>query len=432
MNCAYDKEKLTGYYDGELGAAEKAEVERHIASCSECLRDLGELKSAALLVKELPRLRAPASIAAGVSKEIQAAGKLHVLARFRRTVLWASAAAAGLFVVMNVMYFNAPRQAAPMAAKSPATVAPIASTELAKQELREATGSAANAAPLPRRPLEEGLRQDDAARRQLADRKEAGAAADEQKLASKTADALKKSDDKPEKVREKAADAEAKPSAPAPVVAAPAAPPKPRTAPAEPKGDVAKPFVAGKEREVERVEPGFAPKVDPTAKAKSAAAEAPADLAPIHCTLSTTQPAKARPRMEEALKRLGVALPPPPPAMKGPRPLPDNVWTIEISDSQLAALREELEKPGDSKLLQSSPLEPVLPQFRGAGLFAKKEAQSGGAAAAGGKAKPEAKDKDGKDAAEAAAPAEPRRKVTLHLVEVKTLPADVEERPVKK
>src|SRR3954463_2498875 len=116
MNCAFDKEKLTGYYDGELGAAEKAEVERHIASCSECLRDLGELKSAALLVKELPRLRAPASIAAGVSKEIQAAGKLHVLAKFRRTVLWASAAAAGLFVVMNVMYFITSRASAPMAA----------------------------------------------------------------------------------------------------------------------------------------------------------------------------------------------------------------------------------------------------------------------------------------------------------------------------
>ena len=59
MNCAFDKEKLTGYYDGELEAAEKAEVERHIASCSECLRELGELKSAAILVKELPRLRAP-------------------------------------------------------------------------------------------------------------------------------------------------------------------------------------------------------------------------------------------------------------------------------------------------------------------------------------------------------------------------------------
>src|SRR5688572_891593 len=106
MNCAFDKEKLTGYYDGELEAAEKAEVERHIASCSECLRELGELKSAALLVKELPRLRAPRSIAEGVSREIKSAGKVHVLAKVRRNVLWASAAAAALFIGVNVVYFS--------------------------------------------------------------------------------------------------------------------------------------------------------------------------------------------------------------------------------------------------------------------------------------------------------------------------------------
>src|SRR6516162_11805528 len=108
MNCSFDKEKLSGYYDGELAAAEKAEVERHIASCSECLRDLGEIKSAALLVKELPRLRAPKSIAEGVSREIQSAGKVQSLARVRRFVLWSAAAAAGLFVVANVVMLSSP------------------------------------------------------------------------------------------------------------------------------------------------------------------------------------------------------------------------------------------------------------------------------------------------------------------------------------
>ena len=105
MNCAFDKEKLSGYYDAELDAAEKAEVERHIASCSECLRELGELKSAALLVKELPRLRAPRSIAEGVAREIQAVGKVHRFAKVRRNVLWAGAVAAGVFVILNVVYF---------------------------------------------------------------------------------------------------------------------------------------------------------------------------------------------------------------------------------------------------------------------------------------------------------------------------------------
>src|SRR5215831_18571906 len=121
MNCAFDKEKLTGYYDGELQAAEKAEVERHIASCSECLRELGELKSAAILVKDLPRLRAPRSIAEGVSREIQAAGKVHDFAKLRRTILWASAAAAALFIGLNVMYFSTAEKSssAPVAASAP-------------------------------------------------------------------------------------------------------------------------------------------------------------------------------------------------------------------------------------------------------------------------------------------------------------------------
>src|SRR5579864_2726375 len=106
MNCAFDKEKLSAFYDGELAAGEKGEVERHIASCSECLRDLGELKSAALLIKELPRLRAPKSIAEAVSRDIQAVGKVNALAKFRRIVLWTSAAAAGFFVVVNAIYMT--------------------------------------------------------------------------------------------------------------------------------------------------------------------------------------------------------------------------------------------------------------------------------------------------------------------------------------
>ena len=133
MNCAFDKEKLTGYYDGELAAAEKAEVERHIASCSECLRELGELKSAAILVKDLPRLRAPRSIAEGISREIQAAGKVHSFAKMRRMLLWASAAAAALFVGLNVMYFSAREKSAEPAPAS-ATSPPVAKIQQRQEE----------------------------------------------------------------------------------------------------------------------------------------------------------------------------------------------------------------------------------------------------------------------------------------------------------
>ena len=87
MNCAFDKEKLTGYFDGELENAEKGEVEKHISACSECLRELGEIKSAAKLVKTLPRLKAPASIAEGVRREVAATGRVHSLARYRKSIV---------------------------------------------------------------------------------------------------------------------------------------------------------------------------------------------------------------------------------------------------------------------------------------------------------------------------------------------------------
>jgi len=120
---------------------------------------------------------------------------------------------------------------------------------------------------------------------------------------------------------------------------------------------------------------------------------------------------------------MGVAIPAPPPApTKAPRREAESVFTIEISDAQFAALREELEKPGDAKLLQSNPVEPVLPQFRAGGILSggKKDA----APAARGKAE---MPKEAEDAA-----AEPRRKVTLHLVEVKSLPADAPDQTPKK
>jgi hypothetical protein len=257
-------------------------------------------------------------------------------------------------------------------------------------------------------------------------------------------DALKKADSKAEApgAREKSA-AEPAPSkpvtavpAPAPAPGAPSTPlppaaeaPKPTAAPPAPtaKGEAAQAAPTDKDKELPKVEQVAAPKPDPAAKSRSAALEGRPELAPIHCTLSATQLTKARTRLDDALKKMGVAIPPPPAApIKAPRRDAETVFTIEISDAQLAVLREELEKPGDAKLQQSNPVEPVLPQFRSGGIFSggKKDAATAGVPAA--KAKAEAL-KEGDDAA-----AEPRRKVTLHLVEVKTLPADADDRAPKK
>jgi len=444
MNCAFDKEKLTGYYDGELEAAEKAEVERHIASCSECLRELGELKSAAILVKELPRLRAPRSVAEGVAREMQAAGKVHSFARMRRTILWGSAAAAALFIGLNIMYFSAADRSpsAPAMARTPAPVTVVGKIQQA-EELQN------NAAP----PKEAG-----AERRALADR---AAAADEGKLREnrkqvpelkeqEKADVAKKVEAMPaERARDKAGDGLAKGAA------EPTAPPKPTAAPpgaaapAPAPAPVAKPAPEAAEKSATKKDAVESlTRAEADLKSKRGAAADPvvaAEAPPTHLTLASTQIAKARPQVEEALRKMGVALPPPapPPAkmMKAPAAREtETTIALDLTDAQIARLRQELDKPGSSRLLAAAPGDPVLAEFRDGRVFGRKEPSgvaSGGGAQAGksrelGKAdpKPEAKAEAPKDARESkdldAAPAdkapEARRRVILHLIEVPYVP----------
>ncbi len=119
MTCGFDKERLTGYYDGELEAADKAEIENHISACSECLRELGDVKSAATLVRELPRARAPASIAEGVSRELAAAARSRRFSRIRGGLLAAASAAAVMLCVGTYFRLTEEREAAPAAAARP-------------------------------------------------------------------------------------------------------------------------------------------------------------------------------------------------------------------------------------------------------------------------------------------------------------------------
>jgi hypothetical protein len=139
--------------------------------------------------------------------------------------------------------------------------------------------------------------------------------------------------------------------------------------------------------------------------------------------------------------------------LKGSKSLSSDLETsfaLELTDSQIARLKQELEKPGSSTIVSGKPDDPqALRQFGRGGLYgggaagAKKE----GATVAGGApakkpadapktetAKADAKDKDGKDAEEPAVVAkaaaesavekggEARRKIVLHLLEVPSLP----------
>lgn len=436
MNCAYDKEKLTGYYDGELAAAEKAEVERHIASCSECLRDLGELKSAALLVKELPRLRAPKSIAEGVSREIRAAGKVHSLAKVRRLVLWASAAAAGIFIVLNAMYLS--NQKAPSAAPTAACDVPERERSLARAAgdpapLKPPPPPARSYGAEPTKSVDRLVEQDAEVRRQVEARnpgdavqkrpaalpvEESGKLALREKAEApapaspKPGEALSKTDGRAE------LGAGATPAAPAPSAMAKSA----AAAPVAPAAElrVETKALADKAKPAEEAETARKPEED--AKGKVAAAGPPAELKPAQYNVVAKEIAKARPRIEESLKKMGLSMPAPAPQpMKQPRNRDaENTIVLDLTDAQLAQLHEDLEKPGDTRMVQASPVEPVLAPFRGNGLFAKKDPAAGGKAAA-------AKEKDAKDRESEDLAAGPRRKVTLHLIESKTLPPAAED-----
>jgi len=453
MNCAFDKEKLSGYYDGELEAAEKAEVERHIASCSECLRELGELKSAAVLVKELPRLRAPKSIAESVSREIQAAGKVHQFAKVRRTILWASAAAAALFIGLNIMYFStADKSPAPMAASSPTPpVAKIQQERGPKEEALKSVVEKEAAAPTARRGASDREAADESKlremRKSIEDFKDKPAARDDagKRLAEPApVERARSEKDKSEgslalkgaEAKQAAAPSEPqappKPQAAPPPGAAPAPVAKQPATPAAPAPEMAE--KAANKENLARVEAKKAG--DPAA----AAVEAPA----THLTLASTQASRSRSELEAALKKMGVAMPPPPPAVKSMKaaPSPETNYSLELTDSQIARLKQELTKPGASRIVVGAPGDPVvLAEFGDGRMFGRKTegagVASGGAAAPKakelGKADAKAETKDGGKDLDAAPrgvaegvpadkSAEPRRKVVLHLIEMAYVP----------
>lgn len=58
MNCARSRELLMARLDGEMAPEDLAELERHLAACEECSRELAEMSELAGLVGEI-RLAKP-------------------------------------------------------------------------------------------------------------------------------------------------------------------------------------------------------------------------------------------------------------------------------------------------------------------------------------------------------------------------------------
>jgi anti-sigma factor RsiW len=59
----FDEEELSAHVDGRLSPAESARLERHLASCEACRRQLGELRAVVEGLRALPSVPAPRSFA---------------------------------------------------------------------------------------------------------------------------------------------------------------------------------------------------------------------------------------------------------------------------------------------------------------------------------------------------------------------------------
>src|SRR5688572_11680282 len=94
MNCSFDQELLTGYFDGALDASERQTVESHIVTCSACLRQLEDIKGVATQLHALPRAAAPAAVREAVLREISRPVASVPFLRSRRWLNFAVAAAA--------------------------------------------------------------------------------------------------------------------------------------------------------------------------------------------------------------------------------------------------------------------------------------------------------------------------------------------------
>jgi anti-sigma factor RsiW len=147
---------LSTYLDGRATSDERALVERHLAACADCTRNLATLRATVAAVRDMPRVHAPRSFALprSLARPSQTAPWLYPLLRA------ATAVAAFLFVLTvagDLFLRSSPTAPAPMAVpaalaptsivmQSEASSAPLATAPTAASEPQK---SAPPAAPAP-------------------------------------------------------------------------------------------------------------------------------------------------------------------------------------------------------------------------------------------------------------------------------------------
>ena len=151
--CEKIQDELSAFLDGELSAAERARIQEHLKACAACQALLADLQTVQASLQEMPKLAAPAGLAASISEAVRAdqtAEKHRAVvmteAAARRKSFWhPGLPAVAALLVLGVLLFwvlpglaHAPSQSAMLESQSPAAVAaPVT----AKQKLERLAGA---------------------------------------------------------------------------------------------------------------------------------------------------------------------------------------------------------------------------------------------------------------------------------------------------
>lgn len=132
MKCEEARELLSEYMDGELDAAQRAEVDRHVQGCKACTQELTSLRATVSLVASLGRVEAPEGLAGSVSDALSHRAKGKIIWPSARLVGSLLAAAAVLFVVSVTFLLTTQ--------KSPEVTAPLTEAPARPPAIRGAQG----------------------------------------------------------------------------------------------------------------------------------------------------------------------------------------------------------------------------------------------------------------------------------------------------
>lgn len=187
--------RLAAYVDDEVDAAERAEIEQHLAANPEHRQMLEELKAQRQLIRALPRESAPADVAEALAQQLERAALLGDVdigagasdAGLNRWSRWGAIAAVVLLTagLGMVVYFVLPSPQAPK--PQVALVTPEVSDARKPATLDEADRDVALAEPRTRRAAKEGeeRRNEDLAK---VEGEKSGAAAPTRELAGEAKD----------------------------------------------------------------------------------------------------------------------------------------------------------------------------------------------------------------------------------------------------